>query len=252
MSQLLTVDNLLKAVGIAPEEVESWRHEGAGPSGGNESPSDLQAPLPPPPQDVPQLCLSVSLKPLAETVVPTQSGEPEIPESKWQELEARWNVILGLEASIETLRISMETLRAEMEASSRRVLTTDEKVHALNADVAVWNKAKGRVPYALPKVREFIHRSTWAAGTMERKKLDEVFKEHIRPRIPFPEMDQVTEQLERLLKERQVLSAHGVAVYQECKNLSADIQGALRTLQSNATANATKKRGATIARGKTL
>ena len=63
-------------------------------------------------------------------------------------------------------------------------------------------------------------------------------------------MDKVAEQLENLLKDRQVLSAHGVSVYQECKSISAEIQGALRTLQSNAAANATRKRGATDARGK--
>jgi hypothetical protein len=129
-------------------------------------------------------------------------------------------------------------------------MTPDEKVHALNADVHQWNKAKSRVLYALPKVREFIHRSTWATGTPERKKLEELFKNHIRPRIPFPQMDKVAEQLENLLKDWQVLSAHGASVYQECKSISLDVQGALRTLQSNAAANATKKRGAARAKGK--
>src|SRR5207247_2821325 len=116
--------------------------------------------------------------------------------------------------------------RAESEASSRKTLTADEKVHALNADVAQWNKVKSRVLYALPKVKEFIHRSTWAAGAPERKKLEELFKNHIRPRIPFPQMAQVAEQLESLLKDRQVLSAHGVSVDQECKSIPVDVQGA--------------------------
>src|SRR5262245_51919482 len=180
--------------------------------------SELSHPLPPPPQDVTHLNLYVSLKPPPQAVAPNEGCEPEIPEAKWQDLEARWNAILGVEASIDTLRISMEALRAEMEAASRKTLTADEKVHALNADVAQWNKAKSRVLYALPKVREFIHRATWAPGTPERKKLEELFKNHIRPRIPFPQMDQVAEQLESLLKDRQVLSAHGVSVYQECKS----------------------------------
>src|SRR5262249_4644591 len=157
-----------------------------------------------------------------------------------------------LEASVETLRISLEALRGEMEAASRRALTADEKVHALNADVAVWNKAKTRIIHALPKMREFIHRSTWAAGTPERKQIEEVFKNHIQPRVPFPQIDEVVEQLENLLKDRQVLSAHGVSVQQECKGIAADVQGALRTLQSNAAANATRKRGATIAKGKSF
>src|SRR5262249_39007422 len=106
------------------------------------------------------------------------------------------------------------------------------------------------VRFALPKAKDFIHRSTWAAGTPERKKLEELFKNHIQPRIPFPEVDQLVEQLESLLKDRQVLSAHGVSIYQDCKNIAADVQGALRTLQNNAAANAIKKRDALGARGK--
>ena len=63
-------------------------------------------------------------------------------------------------------------------------------------------------------------------------------------------MDKAAEQLDDLLKDRQVLSAHGASVHQECKSVAADVQGALRALQGNAAANATKQRGATIARGK--
>jgi hypothetical protein len=60
----------------------------------------------------------------------------------------------------------------------------------------------------------------------------------------------VPDQLDSLLKDRQVLSAQGVKVYQECNTISAGIQGALRTLQSNAGANAQKKRRETAANGK--
>jgi hypothetical protein len=242
---LLTTENLLKAVGLATEEVESCHYEGA-------APSELGQPLSPPLPDVPYLNLYVHLKRPPQAVAPPESEEPEIPEKKWQELEARWKAILDLEGSLETLRISMEGLQAEMEGSSRRMLTTDEKVHARNADVAQWNKAKSRILYALPKVREFVHRSTWSMGAPERKQLEEIFKNHIRPRIPFPEMDRVVNQLDSLLKDRQGLSAQGVSVCQECKSITADVQGALRTLQSNASANATQKRGATINRGKSF
>jgi hypothetical protein len=252
IGQRLTTENLLKSVGIAPEEVESWRHDGAPPSGTKQPPSELGCALPPPPPDGTHLNVYVTLKPPPPAAAPNERGEPEIPEAKWQDLEARWHAILGLEASMETLRISMESLRAEMEASSRKMLTADEKVHALNADVAQWNKAKSRILFALPKAKEFIHRSIWAAGTPERKQLEELVKNHIRPRVPCPQMNQVVEQLENLLKDRQVLSAQGVSVYQECKNLCADVQGALRTLQGNAAAKATRKRGETGARGKSF
>jgi hypothetical protein len=244
LAQRLRAETLLKTVGIAPEEAESWRHDGA-------SLSELSGPLPPP-QDVTHLTLHVRLKPSPTAVAPDENCVPEIPEATWQDLEARWNAILVLEASVDTLRLSMEALQAELDTASRKTLTGEEKVHALNADVAQWNKAKSRVVYALPKMRDYIHRSTWATATPERKKLEELFKNHIRPRIPLPRMDQLAEQLESLFKDRQVLSALGVSVYQECKSISADMQGALRTLQSNAAANASKKKGAPGAKGKSF
>lgn len=252
MGQLLTPDNLLKAVGIAAEEVASWRPEGASPSDLGESSAEPGQPLAPPSQDVPHLTLYVRLKQPSQAAASDESAESEIPESRWQELEARWNTILGLEASIDTLRISVESLRAEMESSSRKSLSMEEKLHALNSDVAQWNKAKSLVTYALPKARDFIHRSTWAAGAPERKKLEELIKNHIRPRIPFPELDQVSDQLESLLKDRQVLSALGVSTSQECKGVLGGAQTALRNLQSNAAARATKSRGATNNRGRSF
>jgi hypothetical protein len=144
----------------------------------------------------------------------------------------------------------MEGLLAEMEASSKKALKPDEKLHALNADVAQWNKAKIRVHYALPKAKEFIHRATWALAKPERKALGELYKTHIEPHVPFPEMDQVLHELEHLLKDRQVLSAQGVTVYQECQVISTHIQGALRTLQTNAAARARAKRDEARKKGK--
>jgi hypothetical protein len=147
------------------------------------------------------------------------------------------------------LRQTMEGLQAELQASLAKSLTLEEKLHALNADVAQWNKAKSRVHYTLPKMREFIHRATWALGAPERKALGDLLKEDSRPDITPPQMEKLPEQLENLLKDRQVLSAHGVTVHQECKNVSADIQGALRTLLSNAATNADRKRRAARPRG---
>jgi hypothetical protein len=250
MDQLLTAGNLLGAVGLATDEVESWRLGDVSHSGMNGTNPELRNPLPPPPEDVAHLTIHVRLKPPSQATAPSESSQPAIPLEKWQELEARWNAILGLEATVDGLRQRMEGLRSQMESAARATLTADEKVHALNADVAQWTKAKSRVHYALPKVKEFIHRATWALGTPERKMLEEIFKNHIEPKIPFLEMDKLPSQLEFLLKDRQILSAHGVTVAQECAGITAEIQGALRTLQSNAAANVRKKLSAARAKGK--
>jgi hypothetical protein len=151
---------------------------------------------------------------------------------------------MGVEAAIESLRLTLEGVRVELETLWKKTLTPEERLHALRADVAQWSKAKTRVHYVVPKVREFVHRATWAMGVPERKKLEELFKNDVAPDIPGPEMDRVRELLESLLKDRQVLSAQGAAVHQECKSISVDIQGSLRTLQSNAVVNARRKRDA--------
>ncbi len=241
MGQRLTPENLLRTVGITVEEVDSWRRGGATQAGMNGAIPDLRQPVLPPAPDETHLDISVSLKP-PQVVAGNDSRQPEVPLEKWQDFEARWRTILGMEANIDVLCLKMDSLRVELESALKKTLAPDERVHALNNDVALWNKAKSRAHFALPKAREFIHRATWARGAPERKKLGEIFKDHIEPHIPFPEIDRVPEQLDYLLKLRQLLSSQGVTVSQECQNVLSTIQGALRTLLSNAAANAAKKR----------
>src|SRR5262249_26595724 len=152
----------------------------------------------------------------------------------WQDLEARWKAILGLEATMDTMRVSMEALLMELQSAWKKPLTMEEKTYAPRADVAQWTKAKSRVHTALPKMKEFIHRSVWAIGSPERKRLEEVYKDHIQPHVPFLQMEEVLKQMEALRKDRQVLAAQGKMVYQECRAISAEVQGTLRTLQNNA------------------
>lgn len=179
-----------------------------------------------------------------------EGGEQEIPPETWHALEALWKTILGLEASIDSSRLGMDGLRAEMEAAFKKTLAVEDKLHALQADVAQWTSAKNRIHYALPKVREFIHRATWAVAVPERKRLEEIFRNHIEPRVPLPEVDTVREQMEHLQKDRQVLFAQGNAVSQECRGITAEVNRALGTLQRNAADNARRKREAKRQKGK--
>jgi hypothetical protein len=246
----ITTENLLKAVGIPAEEVESWHHGDVCHSGMDGSNPELKQSLPPPAPDVAYLHIHVTLKPLPEAIASTEGGDSEVSLEKLQDLEARWNAILVLESSIDQMRMRVESAQAEMDAASQRSLTPDEKVHALNADVHVWNKAKTRARYALPKAKEFVHRATWVVGSPERKQLGAVFKDGLKPDTPPELLDKLPEELARLHKAHQVLLAQGGTVHQECKNITAEIQGLLRTLVNNATTNARRKKAASQSRGK--
>jgi hypothetical protein len=169
---------------------------------------------------------------------------PAVPLEKWQALDGLWKAILVLEAQIESARLGMNTLRGEMEAAFKQSLAVEEKLHASQADVAQWNRAKSRLHFALPKVREFIHRATWALAAVERKKLEEIVHTHVEPRVPLPDMDHVREEMEHLQKARQVLLAQGNSVQTECRALTGETQRALSNLRRTAADNARKKKDA--------
>ncbi|HEY2787036.1 MAG TPA: hypothetical protein VGJ05_18895 [Fimbriiglobus sp.] len=246
----LTVENLLTAADVANDEVESWRFGDESPPGPDGTGPGLNEPLPVPLPDADHLTVTVRLKPPAHPEGENEVGGEDVPPEKWQALEALWKTILGIEAGIDSLRLGMDGLRAEMEGAFRKTMGIEEKNNALQADVAQWNKAKTRVHYAVPKVKEFIHRATWSLGTPERKRLGELFKSHIEPRIPFPEMDKAREQLEHLQKDRQVLFAAGNAVNHEGRGILAEIQRAYSTLQRNAADKAKAKRSSAREKGK--
>jgi hypothetical protein len=245
----LTVAALLAAASIPPDEVESWHFGDDPPSDGGGTPPDLSQPLPPPPPGATHLAVYVHVK----APGPAATGPPpDVPPEKWQALDALWRAVLGLEAAVDALRLSMDGLRSEMEAAFKRPMTVEDKVHALQSDVVQWTKAKSRVHYALPKIREFIHRATWASAAPERKELEAIVETYIEPRVPPPDLDHVRERLEHLQKDRQVLFGQGNAVGQECRNILAEIQRAFGTLQRNAADRARKEREARRTKGKYL
>lgn len=249
LSRHVTVEDLLAAAAVPNEDVESWQFLDESHAGMDGTNLELKSLLPPPPPDETHLTVHVRLKP---ATAPADRGAPDVSPETWQALEASWKAVLALEGSIEALRLGMDGLRVEMEAAFKRSLNVDEKVHGLQSDVVQWNKAKNRIHYALPKVREFIHRATWAVAVPERQRLEEIVKNHIEPRVPLPRLDEVREQLGHLRKDRQVLFAQGTSVGQECRGILAEIQRALSTLQRNAADRARQKRSAAREKGKHL
>lgn len=168
----------------------------------------------------------------------------EVTPEQWQALDGLWKAILTLEANIDAVRQTASGLRGEMESAFRQTLNLEEKLHASQADVGEWNRAKSRLHFALPKVKEFIHRATWAATVPERKRLEEVVRAHLEPRVPPADVGKVREEMEHLLKARQVLFSQGTSVQQEGRSLAADTQRALGNLRRNAANNARKKKDA--------
>lgn len=241
----VTVAMLLDAATLDLDSVDSWR---LGEECHADADRTLETPLPSPGPDDSHLTVYVHLK--SPAIPNGHSPVEEFPLEKWQALDVIWKAIISLESSIDATRLGMDGLRAEMDAAFKRPLAVEEKLNALQADIAQWTKAKSRVHHALPKVREFVHRATWAMAVPERKRLEEIIKEHVEPRIPMANVDQFRERLEHLQKDRQVLLATGNAVHQECRGILGEIQRATSTLQRNAAERARQKRSAGREKGK--
>ncbi|HMO36317.1 MAG TPA: hypothetical protein PKA06_09760 [Gemmatales bacterium] len=239
---LLTIANLLKSMGLSPEEVETIYGEDESKTKLSSYAITLKEPLAPFPESIDTLYLQVLFKATEATLNPSSITTTEVNQSLGQTISMLWNSILGIESTVDSLRQRMESLRGEMESVTKASLTSDEKLHAPNLDVAEWNKAKSRCRYVLPKVKEFIHRATWAMGTPERKKLTDLFKLESEAQTLEQPPPNLLEDLQNLLKDRQILSAQGVSAYQEGRASCDEVKKSLQTLKRNAHANAVKKR----------
>lgn len=283
VSQLLTLLNLLKAVGIAAEQVDSWRQGDVSKVGMGGSNPELKRTLAPPPPGASHLDVDVCLTRAEASVGPAAGGEAEdevtsleppptesagmevppetvaplaagsvaeegsnapLSQATWQELELNWRTILGLEATVDGLRASAEGVVSELENLSKQTLGFEEKTEATRADITSWERAKKRIPFVLPKLKDFIHRAIWLLSDPERKQLETLYKDSIEPRIPFPHVANVLNELEVLRKARQNLLAIGNTVQQEGRGVANETQGALQTLKSNAAANVRRRREA--------
>ena len=123
----LTAEGLLKAVGVAISDVESWCHEGGPPP----SVAELGRPLMPPPADVAHLNLAVILRPPL-AVAPEEATMPVahdsealkakfralLPEDPLESLATGGTDLLTLRS---TLDIQAESNRSEFDAIHRRI-----------------------------------------------------------------------------------------------------------------------------------
>ena len=234
----LTAESLLKTVGMTADEIESWHSEDV-----SRPLAELNHPIPQPPPDIPHVEIRIRVK----------SPSQEAAVADWDGLEAVWKSVLSIEAAVEASRKMVEGVKSEIESAARRSLSADEKVYALSSDVTQWNQAKSRAHFAVPKASDFIHRATWAATAAERKRLGEIFEtpDGAKP-SDLPPGEQLLRELESLRKARQVLAAQGTAVYQECRAIASDVQGALRRLQANAATRAAQKKGGPGRKGKSF
>ncbi|MBX3439282.1 MAG: hypothetical protein KF861_17460 [Planctomycetaceae bacterium] len=221
-SGALTLRRLLEAGGIASHEALSWTIlgmtypvlQGANPL------LDQPLPVPGPAGISVQIASPLSTVP---TIVPPLGAIDPVQEPSGaaspvlEALNAEWLAIVQIERQVDALRRQLGSVQGTLQ-SLNRDLDPDERLYSDSQEKREWQDARRWLRDALSQVSKAIRAHdigvTSAAGN--RRRFEQLYKDFIEPRQPFPGMD-----VERMVFEQhrknnsnlvmQMQSAHAFA-----------------------------------------
>lgn len=248
----LAVRTMIVAAGLEPAQLHGWSVNGMSfDAAGGTSPL-LDQPLPAPPMGTnlevtvwmipavqPAWSDSSSVVPIpVATSVPTSYAAPSnISQSDFQMLEAvdtSWDGILQLEARISLVRKELTGALSRI-SSLNRDLNSDERRIADSRDIQDWTDARRwlRDSQALlaRSVKEIDLGTTSGAG--QRHRFEEIYRNHVEPRIPFPGLAQAVNEFEAHRKTVQnVLASAQANVARSGRDAEQRANGVLQRIRT--------------------
>lgn len=197
---VLTLRRLLAAAGIPLQEAVSWTVQGMSyPVQGGMNPL-LDQPVPPPGPAGIAVKLRMPSDPIAAAVapMPVASGSPEQSSappsagarSVLEAIDAEWQSIILLERQLDALRRQLSGVQGTMQTLNRD-LDPDERLYSDSMDKKDWSDTRRWLRDALAHVSKAIRSHdigvTSAAGS--RRRFEQLYKDYVEPRRPFPGME---------------------------------------------------------------
>ena len=225
----LTVRQLVAAAGLDPGQILGWAVGGMNfDSAGGTSPF-LDQNLPSPPNGA-NLEISIWMTPLQQPAwpvapqitngYPTPAAQPGFASAGvstedgqlLEAMESCWNGVAQLEVRVGSVRKELGTSIARLN-SINRDLNSDERRFCDSSDLQDWADARrwlrDSVLVLSKSVKEIDVGTTSGAG--KRHVFDELYRNHVMPRIPFPGMMQAVNEFDTYRKILQNVLASAQA-----------------------------------------
>ncbi len=210
---LITPRRLLAAVGIDAAQAYSWTVQGVTCEGQGGANPLLDQPLPfpgpagiafhmlvPVAGPVPILPMSAvppaTPLPVAQVQVAQAPVGPVSPAASGgslntlEAIDADWRSIIQIERQLDAVRRQLGGIQGTLQ-SLNRDLGSDERLYADNLDKKAWQDTRRWLREALAQVSKYIRAHdigvTSSAGS--RRRFEQVYREFVEPRRPFPGMD---------------------------------------------------------------
>ncbi len=225
----LSVRQLVAATGLDPSQILGWTVGRLNfDAVGGTSPL-LDQLLPPPPADA-NLDLSVWMVPVPQpgwpapppvgAAYPAAMGQMAYAPSGGSAedaqllgaIESCWNSVLQIEVRVATLRKDLGTAISRLN-SLNRDLSSDERRTCDSKDLQEWADARrwlrDSISVMSRSVKEIDVGTTSGAG--RRHRFEEMYRDHVVPRIPFPGLQQAVNEIETYRKILQSVVASAQA-----------------------------------------
>ncbi len=201
---VLTPRRLLASVGLDAAQADSWTVQGVTYDAQGWASSLLDQPLPlpgpagvavhmPAPATTPVQAAPSGTVPLAVPVSPVVQVPPAASGGSLNTLEAidaDWQSIVQIERQLDAVRRQLGGIQGTLQ-SLNRDLDSDERLFADNHDKKEWQDTRRWLREALAHVSKYIRAHdigvTSSAGS--RRRFEQIYREFIEPRRPFPGME---------------------------------------------------------------
>lgn len=223
----LTVRQLVAASGLDPSQILAWTVDGQSFDAlGGTSPNLDQ--ILSPHTDGSHLEISVWMIPWTQTAWPAgPAAQAVYPQQQpaytatgcsnedWQMLDAIdscWNGVLQLEARVGSVRKELTSSISRLN-SINRDLNTDERRFCDSSDLQDWSDARRWLrdsTLTLSKSLKEIDTGT-TSGAGRRHTFDDIYRNHVLPKVPFPGLAQAANEFETYRKILQSVLASATA-----------------------------------------
>ena len=226
LSPRLSIRQLVVATGLDSAQILCWTLNGMTFDGGGGTSPLLDQLLPPPVAEV-NLDISVWMTPAQQPLWPgfppafpgfsdSATGPPAFAAGSvsatdaqlLDAIESTWNAVLNLETRVATMRKELGSNISRIN-SLNRDLSADERRTCDSKDIQDWNDARRwlRDSHSVlsRSVKEIDVGTTSGAG--RRHKFEEIYRNHVVPRLPFPGLTQAVNEFDSYRKILQSVIA---------------------------------------------